>query len=52
MDPRNENQGRGPRPKQIDGAGIVIGVLGGAVAWPVIAAIVHAVARAVAGWLA
>ena len=45
MDPRNENQGRGPRPKQVDGAGIVIGVVCGALAWPVLTAVVLAVAR-------
>jgi hypothetical protein len=44
MDPRNENQGRGPRPAQIDGAGIVYAVVGGALAWPVIVAVVLAVA--------
>ena len=43
--PQDENQGRGPRPAQIDGAGIVIGVLGGALAWPVIVAVVLAVVR-------
>ena len=45
MDPRNENQGRGPRPKQIDGAGIVYAVVGGALVWPVVVAVVLAVAR-------
>jgi hypothetical protein len=41
----NANQGRGPRPKQIDGAGIVYAVVLGWVVWIVIAGIAHAVAR-------
>lgn len=31
--------------KQVHGAGMVYGVIGGAVAWPCIAAIVHLIAR-------
>lgn len=48
MNPRDENQGRGPKPQQVDGTGIVIAVLGGFGAWIGIAALAHLVAR----WLA
>lgn len=48
MNPRNENQGRGPTPKHVDGTGIVIAVLGGVGAWIGIAALAHMVARWVA----
>lgn len=45
MDPRNENQGRGPVPAQVDGAGIVYAVIGGFMAWMGLIGLAHAVAR-------
>lgn len=45
MNDTQANQGRGPHPTQIDGAGIVYAVIGGWVVWLAVAGIAHIVAR-------
>lgn len=45
MNDQSVNQGRGPHPSQIDGAGIVYAVIGGAIVWLAIAGLAHLVAR-------
>lgn len=45
MSDETTNQGRGPRPEQIDGAGIVYAVIGGAMVWLAVAGLAHLVAR-------